>query len=74
MSVQSFFNIETKTKKQTLMDLRGSTISKCHLSYACVSVLVCLSREMSLSEREARARLHRLALVDMSVKHKARVQ
>ena len=40
-----------------------------------VSVLECLSREMSLSEREARARLHRLlALVDRSVKHKARVQ
>jgi hypothetical protein len=38
-----------------------------------VSVLKCLSREISLSEREARARLHRLALVDRSVKHKARV-
>ncbi len=40
----------------------------------CVSVLECLSRVMSVSERAARARLHRLASVDRSVKHKARVQ
>ena len=66
------------------MDLRGSTISNSHLSYAsspdpfqtpcCVPVLECVALVMSLSAREERARAGRISSNDRLIKHKARVQ
>ncbi len=40
----------------------------------CVPLLQCLSLVMSVSAREERARVNRLAAADRLVKHKARVQ